>query len=196
MLKTTLLLTALAASFACSVDGAVNRSGPPQPSPEDGAFRIIKFNDAPAMATYLLDAGTKPNTCAFEIRMYKTQGNADPVVLFTTADIIPKTVIDCRPLLQSLSRALMFQGPMPLPRHLKDLSVDVALFGMHESGSPHEGFSPKPPGPWLTSKLFFRNPETEVSFDLNARDQIGGFSFKDEDYAPAVMAAFVNLLSP
>lgn len=39
-------------------------------------------------------------------------------------------------------------------------------------------------------------PGCMVFLNLNTQDQIGGFSFKDGEYAAPVMAAFVNLLSP
>jgi hypothetical protein len=196
MPNTRRLLTTSFACLAFLISRAASAQPPVRPAQDDGAFHIIEYKESPVEDTYLVDAGSTPNTCTFEIDFRKQPGKGDAMVSIASAEIIPRTITDCHPFLQSLGRALMFTGSMPSPRHRTKLVVEVAILGTHQTGKLHGGFSPNPPGPWLASKLFLQHPEAEVFLNLNTQDQIGGFSFKDEEYAAPVMTAFVNLLSP
>jgi hypothetical protein len=168
------LAATIIACVAFGIGGTVTAM-PPQPSPDDGAFHIIEYKESPVEDTYLVDAGSTPNTCTFEIDFRKQPGKGDDMVSIASAEIIPRAITDCHPFLQSLGRALTFTRSMPLPRHRTKLVVELAILGTHLTGSCTEASVRIHPAP---------------------QDQIGGFSFKDEEYAAPVMAAFVNLLSP
>ena len=53
-----------------------------------------------------------------------------------------------------------------------------------------------PPGNWTAMKLFLADGEGEVFLNINARDGVGEFSIKDEDYATIVVTELAKVLLP
>lgn len=100
-----------------------------------------------------------------------------------------------REFLEQLARALHAKGGIPSSKRVNRLVFDVAILGRQQTRiAPEAGFTSKPPGNWIATKLFLANGAGEVYLNLNPKDGIGDFSMKDEEYADVVLRELASVL--
>ena len=70
----------------------------------------------------------------------------------------------------------------------------MAILGTDVTLEPRGGFSAKPGGGWITTKVFLSDGEAEVYLNLNPSIGIAEFSIKDEDYGDIVLRELATIL--
>jgi len=137
--------------------------------------------------TYLAEAGEGAHSCQFEIFIAGSRSGSGA--------LIRKAGSDCTEFLKALGPTLGAKG-VPTASPISRIDFSVSILGTSQSRGPEGGFVDSPPGPWIASKLFLGDGEAEVYLNLDPVDGIGEFSFKDEDYAEAVMTELGKVLLP
>jgi hypothetical protein len=56
------------------------------------------------------------------------------------------------------------------------------------------GFTSKPPGDWIATKIFVADSEGEFFLNLNSKEGIGEISMKDAEYGDIVLAELERVL--
>ena len=56
------------------------------------------------------------------------------------------------------------------------------------------GFTSSPPGPWMSTKLFFGDGEIELYMNINTQDGIAEFTVKDEGNGTGLLPILTSVL--
>jgi hypothetical protein len=170
---------------------------------EPGAFRVANLGTTPdgTYSRYMASTGGTPPTCQFELRIEKSSSIRDARFAFAEAAVLREPGSDCTMFLRALAKHLGFNGKLPDPAPVDRLAASLAILGVNQSRSAGAGevagsFSSTPPGNWTAMKLFLADGEGEVFLNINARDSVGEFSIKDEDYATIVVTELAKILLP
>jgi hypothetical protein len=119
---------------------------------------------------------------------------------FGRAALIRHPRSNCTNFLRGLAKILGHAAALPRPPLLDRLPAALAVLGTQQSRSaagPIAGsFISDPPGHWTAMKLFLADGEGEVFLNINAKDGVGEFSIKDEEYADIVIAELAKVLPP
>jgi len=72
-------------------------------------------------------------------------------------------------LLEDLKKTLEAKRAVKNPTKIPDLALDAVVLGQRQSRYPSGGFSSKPPGDWILTKIFLPKggDEGEVFFNFN-----------------------------
>ena len=167
-----------------------------------GAFRVTELGSTVGGgARYLATSSETPPVCQFEVVIEKSKTAPATPFSFAEAALVRKPKSNCTAFLRGLARRLAFGGDLPKPPATNRLPVSIAILGVNQSRAPDDGeiagsFSSNPPGNWTATKLFLADGEGEVFLNINAREGIGEFSIKDEDYAIVVITELAKILLP
>jgi hypothetical protein len=191
---TVSLVVLICCSCAQSRRGVPSAAGKEQKAAASEQLRPGEFwvsdlgSTAEGAARYLASTGENPGACRFEVLIEKS----------SKAALVRRSGSDCTTFLAALAKQLAFSGELPRPAHVDRLGASIAILGTHQSRSDEGeiagGFTSKPPGHWTATKLFLAGGAGEVFMDIDARDGIGEFSIKDEDYATVVVTELAKVL--
>jgi len=163
-----------------------------------GGFHITDLGSpAGGGSRYIAASG---GTCKFEVLINKSIPTADAQFSFAEAALSRQPGADCTTFLRALAKHLGFSGELPNPARIERLPASLAVLGTNQSrsdaGEVAGGFSSTPSGSWTAMKLFLAGGEGEVFLNINAREGLGEFSIKDEDYATIVVTELAKVLLP
>lgn len=97
-------------------------------------------------------------------------------------------------LLKQLAVALAANKPRLSESKVQKLPFDFAILGTGLTRESGGGFSSKPAGSWIATKVFLAKGEGEVFLNIDPRASIGEFSIKDEDYGNIVVFELSKVL--
>ena len=161
-----------------------------------GAFRVTGLGTTESGASRYLATIDGPPMCQFQVWIEKSNQEGMPFS-FADAALLRQPGSDCTAYLRELAKQLGFRGELPRPAPADRLAASVAILGTSQSRSADADagtFSSTPAGHWLVTKLFLANGEGEVYLNINARDGVGEFSIKDEEYATIVVTQLAKIL--
>ena len=99
-------------------------------------------------------------------------------------------------LLLDLEASLDAKHAVNFSHKIPELAFDAVVLGERQSKNPSEGFSSKPPGDWVVTKIFLPKggDDGEVFFNFNSVLGKGEFSIKDSDYGDYVLGELAKVL--
>jgi len=123
-------------------------------------------------------------------------GHPSPKEMFTFSkgSISHVAGSNSREFLKKLAVAL---GAKEVPRptkRVKTLTFDTAILGTNQTRIEGGGFSGRPAGNWITTKIFLAGGNGEVYLDIDPVSGVGEFSLKDEEYGNIVLRELASVL--
>lgn len=175
-------------------------------APPPAAFKIAEVTnraDAPAnMLTYAAGFGSGETQPRFliEIDGEGTRGkvdgkaDADADFFFYKGRFRHAVGSHPGPFLAEVAKALGAKAPKMSQAKAEVLPFELAILGTRMSRDPGGGFSGKPSGDWVATKLFLADGKAEVYFNFEIRSGDAEFSPKDEEYGNLVVEELSKVL--
>jgi len=117
-------------------------------------------------------------------------------VSFGTGRILAEPGSDSSALLPDLAKALEAKHAPARVKRVSFLPFTFVNIGTDLSQAPGGGFSAKPSGHWIATKIFIGEHDQEGQFFLNINPATnkGQFSIKDADYGDIVISGLAQVL--
>jgi hypothetical protein len=189
---------ALVAALSIAIQLACARTEPaPHSGPDSLIFRLDAAEGRPGRVGWLAIYGAEGRTARFRIELAPEPKGAT-LPAFVPCTLVREADSDASVLLRDLARALGTRPPPPRPG-VGELELTAVVLGRDLSRGRGDdwiagGFTSKPKGTWIATKLFFGDDAGEVFLNLDPIGGFGEFAMKDPAYGPAVVRDLGRLL--
>ncbi|HTE19576.1 MAG TPA: hypothetical protein VK689_14505, partial [Armatimonadota bacterium] len=139
-------------------------------------------------------------TARFRIRLAMVdEPKGDLPIAFTRGTFLPETGSESTALLADLATALGASSTHEPAAKKTKLEFTAAILGRHQSKGAGKdiqagGFTSEPPGPWIVTKVFLNDGESEVYLNIDLEHGVGEFAVKDTEYGDGVLKELARVL--